>query len=205
MVTVQKYTIDDYFRFAERVAGGFEYVEGQILTWQGKEVVENILDGMFDDRLLSERATPKHDRLVSNIHGLLGIEFKKKKLPFLVYSQGTIIRSKVDAFRLPDVVVVGKDNEIRNKNHAIQNPIVLFEVLSKSTAKIDQTDKLEEYQNLETVADYLMIAQDKIRITHYTRIESNHWEERIYTQISENIYIKALDITLSVEDLYENI
>ncbi|TAE19578.1 MAG: Uma2 family endonuclease [Bacteroidetes bacterium] len=210
MVTIQKYTIDEYYRFTERVAGGFEFVHGQIIALHSGEPVESslvdyVLSDSFDDTQLPAfpMATRTHDILVSNLHGLLFMALRKQ--PFQVYSQQTSITTDSgEKTRLPDVAVVSKETEQRNEQHAVQNPVALFEVLSKSTTKIDQTDKLEEYQSLETVADYLMIAQDKIRITHYTRLAPNKWEEKIYLQTTENISIESLQITLNVGEIYEN-
>jgi Uma2 family endonuclease len=210
MVSVQKYTIEDYYRFTERVAGGFEFVHGQIIALHSGEPLESslvdyVLSDSFDDTQLPNfpMATRIHDILVSNLHGLLFVALRK--LPFQVYSQQTSVTIGVgEKTRLPDITVVSKETEQRNEQHAVQNPIALFEVLSKSTAKIDQTDKLEEYQSLETVSDYLMIAQDKIRITHYTRLAPNKWEEKIYLQTNENISIESLQINLNVGDIYED-
>jgi Uma2 family endonuclease len=209
MVTIQKYTIDEYYRFTERVAGGFEFVHGQIIALHSGEPVESslvdyVLSDSFDDTQLPAFPMPTrtHDILVSNLHGFVGLVLKKK--PYRVYSQRTVVEVVVgEKMRLPDIVVVSKETEQRNDQHAVQNPMALFEVLSKSTAKIDQTDKLEEYQSLETVADYLMIAQDKIRITHYTRLAPNKWEEKIYLQTTENISIESLQIVLNVGEIYE--
>jgi len=76
----------------------------------------------------------------SYLHGTLGIFSKDKDVR--VYSQGTYIRLEVSAKTpLPDVVLTSKSREKRNKYHQLLNPLVVMEILSKSTKNLDQTQK----------------------------------------------------------------
>jgi Uma2 family endonuclease len=76
--------------------------------------------------------TQKHDDIASNLHGLLFQLLKGKD--FRVYSQATsVIIPNTGKIRNPDIVIVPRDTQNRTKLHQITNPIVLFEILSKST------------------------------------------------------------------------
>jgi Uma2 family endonuclease len=55
-----------------------------------------------------------------------------------------------------------------------QEPTAVFEVLSKSTAWIDQSLKLRDYDATPSIRDYVLIDQDEPRALIYTRDDSGH-------------------------------
>jgi len=54
-------------------------------------------------------------------------------------------------------------------NDTLLNPTVIVEVLSASTEAYDRGEKFAHYRRLESLQEYLLIAQDKVRIEHYVR------------------------------------
>ncbi len=50
-----------------------------------------------------------------------------------------------------------------------QEPTALFEVLTKSTAWIDQNLKLRDYDATQMIMHYVLISQDEPRVMVYTR------------------------------------
>ncbi len=54
-------------------------------------------------------------------------------------------------------------------NDTLLNPIVLIEVLSPSTEAYDRGEKFAHYRRLESLQEYVLIAQDKIRVEHFRR------------------------------------
>jgi len=51
----------------------------------------------------------------------------------------------------------------------IPNPVLVVEVLSRSTAKRDRTDKLTGYFKVPTVADYLLVDPERSEIVWHRR------------------------------------
>ena len=140
----------------------FEFVNGHIIPlYEINPVEESFIDFVlspgFDPQLISkvfEMPTQLHDLIVSNLHILLGILFKKTN--YRIYSQSShVFIQWIEGSRIPDLVVVDKKSEKRNKMHQILNPVLMIEVLSKSTQNIDKSVKLEEYQSLDTLEEYL--------------------------------------------------
>lgn len=54
------------------------------------------------------------------------------------------------------------------------NPSLIVEVLSESTEAYDRGEKFAHYRRLETLREYVLVAQDKIRIEHYPR-QGEQW------------------------------
>ncbi len=51
----------------------------------------------------------------------------------------------------------------------LENPSVIFEVLSKSTKHRDRADKAIDYLKMESLTDYLLVSQDEMGLSIQTR------------------------------------
>ncbi|MDW8296753.1 MAG: Uma2 family endonuclease, partial [Raineya sp.] len=108
-------------------------------------------------------------------------------------------------YREPDLVVVEKKREQRNTFQQVLNPVMLVEVLSKSTEKIDLVDKLEEYQKIPSVQVYMVVWQDKYKVLIYSRKEEFIWEERIYEGLNKTAFVPFFDIEIPLNRIYEDV
>ncbi|MEO1653031.1 MAG: Uma2 family endonuclease [Bacteroidota bacterium] len=213
MIKQKTYSLDDYFKFTERMPDAkFEFVEGQIIPLYETQPLEDsfvdfVLSPDFDPSLSSKEfdmPTQIHDLIVSNLHILFGLLLKKTS--FRIYSQASqvFIEGKAGS-RIPDLVVVQKNEESRNKKHQILNPFLMIEVLSKSTQRVDKTDKLEEYQSLASLEEYLMISQTEAHLIIYRKLQQNKWEQEIIKGLDQSIALKSLGSKIALQDIYEEV
>ena len=79
----------------------------------------------------------------------------------------------------------------------ILNPILVVEVLSKSTMSVDFGDKLLAYKKIPTLQYALFISQYESFITVYERKGPHHWELRDYIQPEESFSIFGQAVTVS--------
>ncbi len=110
---------------------------------------------------------------------------------------------EVNAFYYPDVIVTCSQSD-RNLDYYKKDPQIIVEVLSDSTESFDRGDKFADYRQLESLQEYLLISQHKKRVDLFTKTDHNSWELTSFSE-EENIYIKSIDFTCSVTDLYEDI
>jgi len=84
------------------------------------------------------------------------------------------LRIANDHIRYPDVAIYcdprDRDADLGNIR-AFRFPIVIFEVLSRSTARIDRVDKLLAYQDLGSVRLIVLIDPDRRMFETYERLE----------------------------------
>jgi Uma2 family endonuclease len=59
-------------------------------------------------------------------------------------------------------------------------PILIIEVLSKSTEAFDQGEKFTDYQTCPTLQEYVLINQSQRKIECYRRELSGFWSEQCY-------------------------
>src|SRR5436190_18614622 len=82
------------------------------------------------------------------------------------------------------------------------NPKVLIEVLSPSTEQRDRGKKATLYRKLESLAEYLLIAQDRVQVEHYTRQASGDWLLSERTNLDDTLELPSVGAHLKLADVY---
>lgn len=100
----------------------------------------------------------------------------------------------------PDVLVdCGK---MSGDDYFSNSPVIIVEVLSKSTRKIDTTEKLIRYINLPSLQEYVLIEQDFVSVQVLRK--SNHWQPEYY-YLGDSVNFVAIGLTLTVEEIYDRV
>ena len=85
------------------------------------------------------------------------------------------------------------------------NPTLIVEVLSPSTEGFDRGEKFRRYRTIESLMEYLLVAQDKCYIEHYTRQPDNQWLLSERQQLNETVELSSINCTLLLSDVYEKV
>ena len=80
---------------------------------------------------------------------------------------------------------------------------LIIEVLSPSTATIDRTEKRLNYQRLESLQDYVLIAQDEVNIEVYSH-SAQGWTRMSYENEGA-VFLPSIDLQLDVATIYEGV
>jgi Uma2 family endonuclease len=81
------------------------------------------------------------------------------------------------------------------------NPMVLLEMTSDSSEEYDTNTKLESYQTIPTLRDYLIVSHRERRVTLHYRGSDGAWATRVAIQGSK-LTISSLSFELLVDDVY---
>lgn len=112
-----------------------------------------------------------------------------------------IAEEKINCF--PDVVVWCQNARFDPvRKGVLLSPIVIFEVLSPSTQRTDRGIKLGAYLQIPELQDYLIVASEMVFIEHYSRINADDWRFRRYTNREQIISFAALNLEISVAEVY---
>lgn len=84
------------------------------------------------------------------------------------------------------------------------NAVFVVEVLSKSKAGYDRLVKGPLYQRTASIQDILLVAQDRAKVEHFTRLNGN-WTLHAYTDLTDVILLLHLNCTLAIADTYANV
>lgn len=113
--------------------------------------------------------------------------------------------SPTGLYTYPDVVVVYGPPQFKDANEdTLLNPTVIMEVLSDSTASYDRGEKFEHYGTLPSLADYLLIAQDRAAIEQRVRTERG-WQLAFHYGLDAVVPLPAIGCELRLRDVYDRI
>jgi Uma2 family endonuclease len=166
------------------------YLQGELVS----EIKHEYIDGTV---YAMAGASKNHQRITGNVFAGLKAQLKNTLCePF-----SSDIKVKVGSkFFYPDVMVVCEDNG--DNAYYTETPVILVEVLSKSTRRMDETAKKFAYQTLPTLKEYVLIEQDFVDVEVCRRSEG--WVSRHYF-MGDSVTFESVDLTLSVADIYERV
>lgn len=167
-----------------------DYLEAEKIT----EVKHELIDGQL---YAMTGTSVNHGRVVQNLSRILGNYLLDR--PCEPFVNDIKVRVK-DNFYYPDLLVTcdGDDPDDYYRNA----PIILVEVLSKSTRRHDKSHKRMIYQTIPSLEEYLLIEQDFVEVEVCRRKDG--WQCRNYF-LGDSFTLDSVDITLDVAELYHRV
>ncbi len=114
-----------------------------------------------------------------------------------------VCAAKSKAYFYPDVVVSCEQESA--DAYYVEQPCLLVEVTSTSTAWTDQHQKVIAYQKLAALQTYLIIAQDRPQVTVYYRDAEGAWDVALYDQLEQSIPLLCPSTKLKLADIYAGV
>ena len=161
-----------------------EYINGKVINMPGASFPHNIITG----NILSElRARLKGSACAVFANDMrIGIPTTK-------------------SYFYPDVGVVCEDPCFEDDVFdTLMNPIVVVEVLSPSTEAYDRGEKFAHYRQLPSLQEYVLVAQDQMRVEHYRRQEKQ-WIFTDYRKPDESLPLPSIKCELPLQEIYERV
>ena len=93
---------------------------------------------------------------------------------------------------------------ISNDPYIKQQPCLLIEVLSPSTAAIDRREKLLNYQKLPSLQEYVLVSQTEIQVEIFRRDPNGGWLTKSLST-NETLHLVSIDFNISLTEIYEDI
>lgn len=182
MATVTTYLSPAEYLAAERLADEkHEYVEGELRLMAGATRLHNLIVWMLAIVL---------DRLIAG-------------KPLEGYVGDMRVRIPDGPYYYPDAVVAPSPPRMEDAHQdVLLNPLLVVEVLSESTEAIDRGEKFENYRRIPSLTDYLLVAQDRIHIDHYSRLSATEWRLVSYDGPEAEVALPSLACTLKLADVY---
>lgn len=189
------YTEDEYLALERASQERREYLDGQIFLMAGE--------------------SPAHGDICTNSSGQLYNQLRGGSCR--VWSKDSKVRSgpipksrysTQGLYSFPDLVVVcGEPRFLDEHRDVLINPKVIIEVLSPTTEAFDRGEKFLRYRTyLDSLTDYVMVAQSQPLIEHLTRDQNGQWViAATATDLSQSIVLSSIGCTLRLSDVYDRI
>jgi Uma2 family endonuclease len=107
------------------------------------------------------------------------------------------------SYYYPDVLVTCNplDRELTNYK---QHPCLIIEVLSPSTEAFDRGDKFADYQQLESLQEYVLVSQSRQRVDYFQRSPQGLWVLQSY-YLGDTLQLASINCEISVVDIFEDV
>lgn len=116
------------------------------------------------------------------------------------------VRVSPSQFCYPDIVVVCGEAQLTDENvDTLVNPKVVVEVLSPSTEDYDYGGKFVLYRKLESLVEYLLVAQSEPKVEIFRKQSHSSWHLDTVCGLDASIQIGALGIEIPLAEIYEGI
>ncbi len=147
--------------------------------------------------------TKPHAIITSNLTTLLNSHLRNS--PCLVQSSDMKVRLQAaNCYYYPDVSVTCDKRDIRTAEDAIFAPLLIIEVLSKSTAAFDKGEKFTDYQTLSSLQEYVLVTQTTMQVEVFRRLEEGDWAAQRYGR-GEEVEMKCIEFRCAIEEIYRKV
>ncbi len=168
----------------------------EFLAWEAKQELRWEFDGFQPVAMTG--GTDAHAAIQSNIITALTVRLRGKPC----YARGPDMKVEIGSkYRYPDAFV--SCTPVSRSSTINANPVVIFEVLSESTAETDRTTKLREYRSLPSVQRYVMLEQNQIAATVIARTETG-WSLEVL-DASGTLAMPEIGVEVAMSDLYDGL
>ena len=142
-----------------------------------------------------------HSRIGINFLTALNLHLRDGDCQFFA---GDVKVNYADAFFYYPDAFVTCDPRDRQDRYIKRYPKLIMEVLSPSTAKFDQGEKFDDYKQLQSLEEYVLIAQAKKQVECRRRRQgaaAPQWETIVY-RAGDRLHLKSIGLEIEITELY---
>ncbi len=178
-------TAEEYLRIERAAEWKSEFIDGETFAMAG--------------------ASPRHVLIATNLVGEL--RGCLRETPCNAYAADLrVATDRQRHYTYPDVVVACNPLQFVDEHRdTVTNPTLIAEVLSESTEKYDRGAKFERYRAVPTLAEHLLVSQDRVRVELYTRQPNGAWVLREWNDPAAEIDLASLRCRLKLAEVYAKV
>jgi Uma2 family endonuclease len=178
------FTVEEYIKFDEENDVRHEFHYGRLLPISG--------------------TSNKHNRIKQNVvYALRGIFLERGCVVFDENLKLELILN--GRYNYPDIMLTCDAQDI-DAEYIIKHPSLIVEVLSKSTARFDKTDKFEDFQKVASIKYYLLVESRWQSVILYSKTEKQGlWTYQIFKELEDIIEFPKLNFQLTLRTIYQHI
>jgi Uma2 family endonuclease len=175
----------EYLELERKSASKNEYLKGEVFAMTG--------------------ASLRHNLIALNIAAELKQQLKQTDCKVLI-SDMRVSAPGATLYTYPDVVVVCGEPQLADDHlDTLLNPCLIVEVLSKSTAAYDREIKFGYYRTIESLTEYLLVAQDEHYIAQHIRQPDGRWLLADIRGLESRIELASVGCVLALSEVYDRV
>lgn len=173
--------VDEYIQGEQLSEVRHEYIGGQVYAMAG--------------------GSEAHNAICLSLASAIRQHLKGK--PCKVFMADMKLRLNIaedDIFYYPDLLVTCDPSD--SEKYYKTQPVVLVEVLSPSTERLDRREKFLSYQRLPSLKEYILVDQGKMLVTRFRK--DNEWKPEHLSE-GDALVLPSIDFKLLLADIYEDV
>lgn len=179
---IVRMTADEYLRYEESASVRHEYVDGEVFEMTGATLAHNLIGG--------------------NISALLRSQLKGSGCRVFQEAVKVHVESS-NCFYYPDVMVDCCRHD--DSSTYTSTPVIIFEVLSRSTASTDRREKRVAYKKLATLEAYVLVHQARKCVEIFRKVGDDWTVQILKSGAADFEFRSGRKLTVSIDDVYEDI
>jgi len=169
------------------------------LDWERRQTERHELVGGVVRMMVG--AAMGHNTVADNIHVALATRLRGS--PCRAWRADTRVMGANGEFVYPDVLVSCTPR--RADELFVDDPVLVVEVLSPSTAEYDQTEKRWLYQAIPSLRQLVYVSPSEAKVELVTRESDQSWRSLFLTGLDASLALDCLDLSLPMAEIYDGI
>jgi Uma2 family endonuclease len=182
---LRHYSPEEYLELEEAADYKSEYRDGEIVPMTG--------------------GTTNHNKIALNIAASL--KFALRGQDYDIYIGD--VRLWIPRYRqytYPDVMVIqGEPLYTGTGTTTVMNPLLIVEVLSKSTKNYDQGDKFLYYRSIPEFKEYILIDQARYHVMQHSKTLEGKWLLTEYESENAVLELSSIAFQINPSEFYEKV
>jgi Uma2 family endonuclease len=176
-----------------------EYLEIERLS----EIRHEYVNGRMYE--MSPGATDAHYLITTNLLGSLLPQIRGRRCRVFT-GEARVKISPTGMYTYPDISALCGEPRLENFKgvDTLLNPSVIFEVLSRTTELYDRGDKFEHYSRLESLQEYVLVSQHRMRVEQFVRDGAN-WRLSDLTDPQASLRLAPIDCEIALAEIYRGV
>jgi Uma2 family endonuclease len=93
----------------------------------------------------------------------------------------------------------------QGRKDTLVNPVMIAEVLSKSTKSYDRDEKFAAYRTIPSLQEYILIDQYTMHVEQYFRTDNNKWIFSEFTDADVSLNLASISCQIMLSDIYDKV
>ena len=182
-----------------------------LLKFKTKISVENYLEGEKVSPVRHEYfhgevyamadASDNHGRITGNM--LIALSLHLRDSSYEPFFRDIKIRVTPSVYYYPDLLVSCEQNP--ENPYFRNNPILIIEIVSKSTERVDRREKVFLYQQIESLQEYVVVDQYRKKVQVHRRQENGGWITYLFNEDIDVVELSSIDLNIPLPEIYRRV
>ncbi len=147
----------------------------------------------------------EHNRVKVNLVGELFVRLKGGECQTYSSDQRVLVEA-TGLYTYPDIVIVcGPATYDLLDRDTLTSPVAIIEVLSPSTERYDRGAKFRNYQQIPSMTEYILVAQDEPVCERYVRQSDGSWALVSFVGLTAFLALTSVTVQIPLVDVYSGI